>query len=64
MTKQKRAAKLLAEITGACPYDTSRTDCKDIDGWQPAKGCKKSCGKKGRGDGLGSWKCWLEWIVG
>jgi hypothetical protein len=46
----ERTAKLLSDATGACPCDTSRTDCEDIDGWQPKQGCVDVCGM------------WQEWI--
>ena len=56
----KKAAELLAHITGACPNDTSRTDCVHIDGWEPNGGCESSCTASVNQAS----KCWLEWAAG
>jgi hypothetical protein len=51
----ERVAKLLSDATGACPCDTSRTDCEDIDGWQPKQGCVDVCG-------MAALTC-VEWVA-
>lgn len=65
MGKIKKAAQLLDRVTEACPQDTSRSDCAEIDGWEPKQGCDKRCGEEGRsGSGTTAWKCWRDWLRG